>query len=74
MIFRVDSHEAWVRRHAQWQRWFAWFPVRVNEEHVTWLENVERRGSFLLCLWTWEYRSPREVVESNPCDPSTSSS
>lgn len=30
----------------EWHRWFAWFPVEVEEGEVAWLEWVCRRGYF----------------------------
>lgn len=26
-----------------WYKWFAWYPVRVNDNECIWLEVVERR-------------------------------
>jgi len=26
-----------------WHRWFAWFPVRINDEQLLWLEYVHRK-------------------------------
>ena len=32
-----------VRAQAEWHRWFAWRPVRVDSRDCRWLEYVERR-------------------------------
>jgi hypothetical protein len=29
--------------YTQWNHWFAWFPVRINDEQLLWLEYVERK-------------------------------
>lgn len=26
-----------------WYKWFAWFPVRINDNECIWLETVERK-------------------------------
>lgn len=38
----------------EWQRWFAWYPVRVTADYVVWLEFVER--SRLRWAGEWIYR------------------
>ena len=25
-----------------WEKWFAWYPVRINDKQLAWLEIVER--------------------------------
>jgi hypothetical protein len=30
-------------RLSKWHKWFAWRPVRINDEHMVWLEFVFRR-------------------------------
>ena len=32
-----------IESRIEWNRWFAWRPVRVGEEDCRWLEYVERR-------------------------------
>ena len=27
----------------KWNKWFAWHPVKTEDDEVLWLENVERR-------------------------------
>lgn len=31
-----------IKDHSQWERWYAWHPVRVGNE-IVWREYVERR-------------------------------
>jgi len=45
----------------QWHVWYAWRPVRVTDNQIAWLENVERQG--IRCAehvrvewWIWKYR------------------
>ncbi len=43
----------------QWHRWFAWFPVDVESEHLierVWWEDVERRMVGARGGDYWEYR------------------
>lgn len=49
----------------QWHRWFAWYPVRLEDGHTTvWLETVERlfidRQRFFRA-----YRLPERTAHSN---------
>jgi hypothetical protein len=32
-------------RNYAWHKWFAWHPVRTENDGVVWLETVERRAS-----------------------------
>lgn len=48
-----------VDQRKQWQRWFAWRPVRFDSCTYVWLEWVERRAHFSIRdheLLYWEYR------------------
>lgn len=43
---------SYVPRHRRgWQRWFAWFPVRVNTDTVPW-------PAELVVWWGWVERQP----------------
>ncbi|MED5546193.1 MAG: hypothetical protein VYD90_13165 [Pseudomonadota bacterium] len=51
---------AWCKRrilgpHAEWRRWFAWYPVKVTIAEWKWLEVVERRSGGI--LWDTDYRA-----------------
>jgi hypothetical protein len=37
------AYREWLAKKRQWNKWFAWHPVTVQEERV-WLEWVEREG------------------------------
>ena len=51
----------------QWNRWFAWYPVRMNDRQCAWLEYIERRmiggrvSENFYNIWpgTWVYREDR---------------
>lgn len=42
IFFKLSSAER-IARLKEWNRWFAWFPVRVNPMECAWLCYVERR-------------------------------
>ena len=58
------------QRLEQWHSWFAWHPVCVGKvwdenrrrfrKRIVWLETIERRGEFWMCMygegWGWYYR------------------
>ena len=54
-----------VAYRERWHRWFAWYPVKVEECWV-WLEVVHRKGKRACGYggdhWEWEYRA-RESAE-----------
>ena len=63
----------YVPRHRRgWQRWFAWFPVRVNGadidwpgEQVVWWEWVERQpDSYAGGISGYQYRLPARASDS----------
>ncbi len=37
-----------LHRKYVWKRWFAWYPVKVNDGDCRWLEFVERRPAYIL--------------------------
>jgi hypothetical protein len=39
--FRVPQPDPWTRK-GNWQKWFAWYPVKVNGD-TQWLKFVYRR-------------------------------
>jgi len=44
----------------EWHRWFAWYPVQIDERECRWWEYVERRGMYFVGwdpFWIWEYRA-----------------
>lgn len=42
----------------QWHRWYAWYPVKVNEREYRWLEYVLRRrnGERFSGIYWWTYK------------------
>lgn len=49
MIFNILSKYERKRLRREylknWHTWFAWYPVRVSEYKVAWLETVQRRAT-----------------------------
>lgn len=71
MKWNCDFMKDWVERENRkiydrrdvWERWFAWYPVKISRGDCRWLEFVERKyvcpadpGSPLFCWWR-NYRS-----------------
>jgi hypothetical protein len=59
----VQRLESRYRRKRDWHRWFAWYPVRINDGMCIWFEWVEAKNTGPACLdgWDeWEYRLPKE--------------
>lgn len=54
------ASEKWEAKK-QWHRKFAWWPTRVGPYDCRWLENVERKGTFVCgyddARWEYEYRA-----------------
>lgn len=69
MIFNCgpSASERWAARMAlikQWHPYFAWLPVRLNDNRCAWLQTVERKGTFhedrmylQMSYWSWNYRA-----------------
>lgn len=69
MELNVAWGKAWWRRHWQWHRWFAWYPIMYtgfanppeHREKIVWLQWVERRiHSQSGRKKTWIYRSTED--------------
>ena len=45
----------------QWHKWFAWCPVRIDDDHNIWLANCLRRrvwyGGYFSDIFYWEYKA-----------------
>ena len=59
---KLDFGETWDEKKARlgnWHRYFAWYPVKINDHDYRWLEFVWRKGNYsnINILWYWEYRS-----------------
>ncbi len=67
MKLKIESLSERRVRLGKWHRWFAWFPVRVGENDVRWLERVERRGWMNHFIgWRWEYLPAFSSSYDNP--------
>lgn len=54
MQISCKKREPRAKRLSRWHTWFAWHPVRVDEDTMVWLEIVYRKatgGEFV----TWHY-------------------
>jgi hypothetical protein len=64
MILNIRSnelqHREWERRTRQWHTKFLWFPMRVDDHRVVWLQKVWHKRDY---YGGWEYRleNPLEV-------------
>jgi hypothetical protein len=57
----IQWRRGWKHRNPRWYedwtRWFAWHPVRLDENRIVWLQTVERQDSRPLSdVIVWEYR------------------
>ncbi|EHJ95465.1 hypothetical protein [Agrobacterium tumefaciens] len=50
-----------VKEECLWHEWYAWFLVKLKDDHLFWLERVWRRRN-PQSGW-WEYRSFRSDRE-----------
>lgn len=58
MRFR-GTHNPGFGNGSGWQRWFAWYPVKLQEENTwVWLEYVDRQMFCAFGGCTVYYRSP----------------
>jgi hypothetical protein len=32
-----------LQNHYKWHKWFAWYPIRLNNSEIIWLETVIRK-------------------------------
>jgi len=60
---RHAKHKKFTRRR-EWHRWFAWYPVRIDNDELRWLEVLERIGTYykmdcaeVSSWWEYHYRT-----------------
>ena len=49
----------WSAKKYKWQKWFAWFPVKLDDGRKAWLINIERKYTRVpYARWSsyWTYR------------------
>jgi hypothetical protein len=56
MIFG-ETVGARKQRVCRWHHWFAWYPVKLLDGRVAWLETVERRESDVWPAWYYMEKS-----------------
>lgn len=39
---RLKIKPDWKEKASKWHKWFAWYPVKIEDEWI-WRENIERR-------------------------------
>lgn len=59
---RRAANAARDERLRNWHKWFAWYPISVDDGVIVWLEHVERKGRTRILeklqgrIWLWEHR------------------
>lgn len=60
MVFHNIRAQKWFKKYTNWHKFYAWYPVRIEEKHCRWLEYVERKATlhdgFIGDYYTYEYR------------------
>jgi hypothetical protein len=55
----IRSKQAKLQKYGQWHDWFAWYPVRIDESRIVWLETVKRKicavGTDDPRFYGWDY-------------------
>lgn len=72
MIFGITAQERDRRRMARfraisdegWVDWYAWFPVRLEDKRVAWLERVQRQRSVIRQYYEWPSFLPMPTEKS----------
>lgn len=54
MTLKIDSNYKKYSEQKEWHTWFAWFPIRVSNDEVIWLQAVERKRQNV--FGDWEYK------------------
>lgn len=66
MRWNSESKETKINRLEEWKWWFAWRPIRIDDE-IFWLQNIQRRLIYdrnaMFIHFDPEYKIP--------CDPKT---
>jgi len=68
-INRLSSEQrlqAKIKAREKWHTHFVWFPTRINQLKIVWLEKVFRKGKYELdydssVYWNWEYKEYNSV-------------
>lgn len=40
---RYEENRRLYHKLKEWHKWFAWYPVRLDENQCAWLETIERK-------------------------------
>ena len=67
MRWATETREDKNRRLSKWRKWFAWYPVKIENERV-WLEYVYRRttvyyGGMGDCIYETEYADTMSMLK-----------
>lgn len=61
----MRRREAKHKRWEQWHRWFALWPVRLDNKTCAWLQYIQRKGrkyeTYSGIVWYWEYQNRESV-------------
>ena len=45
-IYNEQRQRSFYKKWHAWTNWFAWYPVRTEQNEWVWLETVECKGTF----------------------------
>lgn len=55
MIFKRKSKLNKALAEYEWQDWFAWYPVKIDENTTVWLKKIQRVRTIVFRI-PWYYR------------------
>lgn len=41
-----EQRTTYLNAKYNWHRWFAWYPICLNDGRIAWLQNIERKVTF----------------------------
>lgn len=68
MKFNRKSKKLRRKELEQWHNWFAWYPVRINDTTLVWMERIQRTKHY---DWIgedgWSTTFYREITKETKC-------
>lgn len=59
------AREREKERYEKWHDWFAWYPVRLDDDRVVWLETIRRRIEYGYGPYGWRPMSEEYEEKEN---------